>query len=102
MSGAIGYVPGGPQSPDEGGVILQNTCTAGCDSGSTAENPIGCCPLKWTTVAEVRNAVPILDYLSTDHMPTLFSEREIYYNACNAKIKLVHTRYWCRLACLPR
>ncbi|PWY90012.1 non-hemolytic phospholipase C precursor, partial [Aspergillus heteromorphus CBS 117.55] len=47
VSGSVN-VPGGPQSPDQGGVYIDNNVTPGCDSYN-----INCYPLKWKTIFEV-------------------------------------------------
>ncbi|KAA8651475.1 nonhemolytic phospholipases C family protein [Aspergillus tanneri] len=46
VSGSVN-VPGGPQSPHQGGVYIDNNETPGCDS-----NKINCYPLKWKTIFE--------------------------------------------------
>ncbi|KAI2791089.1 hypothetical protein POX_c03944 [Penicillium oxalicum] len=46
VSGSVN-VPGGPQSPNEGGVYIDNNEMPGCDG-----NGINCYPLKWKTVYE--------------------------------------------------
>ncbi|PYH92530.1 non-hemolytic phospholipase C precursor [Aspergillus ellipticus CBS 707.79] len=46
-SGSVN-VPGGPQSPDQGGVYIDNNVTPGCDSYN-----INCYPLKWKTIYEI-------------------------------------------------
>ena len=45
-SGSIN-VPGGPQTPDQGGVTVDNNETPGCDAPG-----ISCFPVKWKTFAE--------------------------------------------------
>ncbi|KAJ5933635.1 hypothetical protein N7454_005964 [Penicillium verhagenii] len=47
VSGSIN-VPGGPQSPDQGGPYLDNNETPGCE-----DNDINCYPLKWKTIYEI-------------------------------------------------
>ncbi|RAL05427.1 nonhemolytic phospholipases C family protein [Aspergillus ibericus CBS 121593] len=47
VSGSVN-VPGGPQTPDQGGVYIDNTVTPGCDSYN-----INCYPLKWKTIFEI-------------------------------------------------
>ncbi|KAJ5759501.1 hypothetical protein N7520_006657 [Penicillium odoratum] len=47
VSGSIN-VPGGPQSPDQGGPYLDNNETPGCE-----DNNINCYPLKWKTIYEI-------------------------------------------------
>ncbi|KAF9890279.1 hypothetical protein FE257_006193 [Aspergillus nanangensis] len=47
VSGSVN-VPGGPQSPDQGGPYLDNNETPGCE-----DNGINCYPLKWKTIYEV-------------------------------------------------
>lgn len=46
VSGSIN-APGGPQSPDEGGVYIDNNETPGCDAPG-----VSCYPLKWKTIYE--------------------------------------------------
>ncbi|OJJ34830.1 hypothetical protein ASPWEDRAFT_51087 [Aspergillus wentii DTO 134E9] len=45
VSGSVN-VPGGPQTPDQGGPYLDNNETPGCENG------INCYPLKWKTIFE--------------------------------------------------
>ncbi|EAS35164.3 phospholipase C [Coccidioides immitis RS] len=47
VSGSIN-APGSPQSPDEGGVYLDNTETPGCEKPN-----VNCYPLKWKTIFEL-------------------------------------------------
>ncbi|KAG2418380.1 hypothetical protein HFD88_001481 [Aspergillus terreus] len=47
VSGSVN-VPGGPQSPDQGGPYLDNNETPGCE-----DNGINCYPLKWKTIYEI-------------------------------------------------
>ncbi|KAL2003706.1 hypothetical protein VTN02DRAFT_2609 [Thermoascus thermophilus] len=46
VSGSVN-VPGGPQSPDQGGVYLDNNETPGCEKPN-----VNCYPLKWKTIFE--------------------------------------------------
>jgi len=45
-SGSVN-VPGGPQTPDQGGVVIDNNVTPGCESPN-----VNCFPYKWKTYAE--------------------------------------------------
>jgi len=53
VSGSIN-VPGGPQSPDQGGPYLDNNETPGCEA-----NNISCYPLKWKTIYEIYEAAGV-------------------------------------------
>ena len=46
MSGSIN-APGGPQNPSEGGVVLDNNGTPGCEGPN-----LNCFPFSWQTVPE--------------------------------------------------
>ncbi|KAL2368122.1 hypothetical protein RJZ57_007499 [Blastomyces gilchristii] len=47
VSGSIN-APGSPQSPDEGGVYIDNTETPGCEAPN-----LNCYPLKWKTIFDI-------------------------------------------------
>ncbi|KAK2753875.1 hypothetical protein FQN55_000239 [Onygenales sp. PD_40] len=53
VSGSIN-APGGPQSPDEGGVYIDNNETPGCE-----EPGVSCYPLKWKTIFEFYEAAGV-------------------------------------------
>ena len=46
VSGSIN-VPGGPQTPDQGGVTVDNNETPGCDAPN-----VSCYPMTWKTFPE--------------------------------------------------
>ncbi|KAI9042194.1 nonhemolytic phospholipases C family protein [Aspergillus affinis] len=63
VSGSVN-VPGGPQTPDQGGVYIDNNETPGCDS-----RKINCYPLKWKTIFDVyeKEGVSWQVYQETDN-----------------------------------
>ncbi|KAH8434240.1 nonhemolytic phospholipases C family protein [Aspergillus melleus] len=63
VSGSVN-VPGGPQTPDQGGVYLDNNETPGCDS-----RKINCYPLRWKTIFDIyeKEGVSWQVYQETDN-----------------------------------
>ncbi|PGH33019.1 phospholipase C [[Emmonsia] crescens] len=53
VSGSIN-APGSPQSPDEGGVYIDNTETPGCEAPN-----LNCYPLKWKTIFDIYEAAGV-------------------------------------------